>query len=78
MSYGSALESIYETIGCTTIRKPKLSYRMSTAPARSDPIGLESEEDWAGCLEDVDREQGKRGSSVPVNLLIDPVVSHPV
>lgn len=74
--FSDAIELIHDTIGCSDIRKPKLAYRISTASAKSAPIGLESIDDWIGCLEDVDQEQCKRGGTVHVNLVIDETVRH--
>lgn len=70
--FDEVLQLFQETIGCVVLkRQPVLSYRLSSATAKSDSINLKTESDWEGCLEDVEREQVKEtGASVPVNLVV--------
>lgn len=77
-TFDEALQLFQETIGCIGLkRQPVLSYRLSTATAKSDWINLKTESDWEGCLEDVEREQVKKKEvSVPVNLVVGDAVCH--
>jgi hypothetical protein len=72
ISFEDALEVIYETIGCVSVaKKPVLSYKLSSAPQKANPIMLGSETDWEGCLEEVAAAQAKKkGVAVPVNIIV--------
>ncbi|KAJ7171418.1 hypothetical protein C8R46DRAFT_1262897 [Mycena filopes] len=68
--FASVLERIYETLGCVDLEiKPKLSYKLSNATAKSDTINLTSAADWEGCLEEVTEvERKKKGLLVSVRI----------
>ncbi|KAJ7182125.1 hypothetical protein C8R46DRAFT_1314133 [Mycena filopes] len=70
--FASVLERIYETLGCVDLEiKPKLSYKLSNATAKSDTINLTSAADWEGCLEEVTEvERKKKGLLVSVRIQV--------
>ena len=77
--YDDALETIHKIVGCATvIRKPELSYHLSTSTLKSDGVNLASIEDWDGCLDDVVAAEGKKkGLVVTVKILVSDIVNHP-
>jgi hypothetical protein len=71
VTFEEALAAIYETIGCTDVRKkPSLLYKLSSAPQKEDAISLRSEADWKGCLEDVAQAQAKKKATVQVKIIV--------
>ena len=69
--YHKALEVIYDTIGCSdVIKKPELSYKLSTATAKAVSISLNSEKDWKGFQKEVISQQKTKKRSIPVNILV--------
>lgn len=69
--YQEALEVIYDNIGCSdVIKKPELSYKLSTATAKAVSISLNSEKDWKGFQKEVISQQKTKKRSIPVNILV--------
>jgi hypothetical protein len=69
--YQEALEIIYDNIGCSdVIKKPELSYKLSTATAKAVSISLNSERDWKGFQKEVISQQKTKKRSIPVNILV--------
>ena len=61
VGFDEALEVIYENIGCADVlRKPELSYKLSTAPAKNGSISLDSTGDWNGFQKEVNNQQRAR------------------
>jgi len=77
MAFETALEEIYNTIGCDSVKvKPDLCYKMSTAAKNVASISLSTEEDWDGLLEEVEIAQRKKNAAVAVNITITEQVSN--
>lgn len=69
--YGEALGIIYDNIGCSdVVKKPELSYKLSTATAKAVSISLNSERDWNGFQKEVISQQKTKKRSIPVNILV--------
>ncbi|KAJ7749452.1 hypothetical protein B0H16DRAFT_1725099 [Mycena metata] len=60
-SFDDTLVVIHETIGCTdpVIIKPVLMYKLSSTAAKVNPISLDADGDWEGCLDEVTAEKKK-------------------
>ena len=70
-SYLEGLKIIYDNIGCSdVVKKPELSYKLTTATAKAVSISLNSEEDWNGFQKEVINEQKTKKRSIPVNILV--------
>jgi hypothetical protein len=72
-AFAEALNIIYETIGCADLtRKPDLTYKLTSATAKTASMGLNSATDWKGCLEDVRQVENskKAGTVIAVNIFI--------
>jgi hypothetical protein len=70
-AYQEALKIIYENIGCLdVIKKPELSYKLSTATAKAVSISLNSERDWEGFQKEVISQQKTKKRSIPVNIIV--------
>lgn len=70
-SYREALEIIYDNIGCAdVVKKPEMSYKLSTATAKAVSISLNSERDWKGFQKEVISQQKTKKRSIPVNILV--------
>ena len=75
MGFDEALEVIYENIGCADVlRKPELSYKLLTAPAKNSSISLDSTGDWDGFQKEVNNQQRARKRSIPANILVSDCV----
>jgi hypothetical protein len=69
--FNEALEVIYENIGCVDVmKKPVLSYKLSTAAAKIGSISLDSTGDWKGFQKEVISQQRAKKRSIPVNILV--------
>ena len=69
--YREALDIIYDNIGCSdVVKKPELSYKLSTATAKAVSISLNSERDWKGFQKEVISQQKTKKRSIPVNILV--------
>jgi len=69
--YREALEVIYDNIGCLDVlKKPELSYKLSTSTAKAVSISLNSERDWEGFQKEVISQQKTKKRSIPVNILV--------
>lgn len=52
--FEAVLQVIYETLPCIGVqRKPQLSYKLSSATAKTPAVRLANEDDWSGCLDTV-------------------------
>ena len=73
LSFDEVLDVVHKIIGCADVaRKPNLAWKLSTSAQKVKPIDLCSDEDWAGCLEDVAAaERKKKNQAVPVMIVVD-------
>ncbi|KAJ7215863.1 hypothetical protein GGX14DRAFT_562322 [Mycena pura] len=68
-TFDDALHVIYETIGCSNVGvKPKLVYKLSNATAKAGCIGLSSDADWDGLLDDVVAAGAKKDIKVHISV----------
>ncbi|KIJ10237.1 hypothetical protein PAXINDRAFT_157675 [Paxillus involutus ATCC 200175] len=61
--FGDVLQAIHEVIGCQKVaHKPMLLYKLSSAAQKDDPMNISTQDDWDGCLEEVEvAEKKKKG-----------------
>jgi len=70
-TYDSALEIIYETIGCDEVnRKPTLLYKLVSATAKTPATSFGSDNDWEGFQDDIKAAQNKRKETVAANIIV--------
>jgi len=75
-TYAAVLSVIHKTVECKdVICKPNLVYKLTTATQKSNPINLGLESDWEGCLESVAVAQNKKGTLIPVSIIVGKQVS---
>ncbi|KIM48965.1 hypothetical protein M413DRAFT_21261 [Hebeloma cylindrosporum] len=69
-TYDSALEVIYETIGCDKVnQKLGLSYKLMSATAKTPATSLGSEDNWEGLQDDIKAAQCKQKETVAANII---------
>ena len=51
-------------------RKPELTYKLSSQPAKAGAVGLKCEDDWIGCVEDVTSESASKKKAISVTIVI--------
>ncbi|KAJ7202542.1 hypothetical protein GGX14DRAFT_570654 [Mycena pura] len=69
MPFDKALKTIHDTLGCADIPvKPQLTYKLSTALAKAQSIGLGSAGDWRGLLDEVTAAEKKK--TVTVDIIV--------
>ena len=70
-TYDSALDIIYETIGCDEVnRKPTLLYKLVSATAKTPATSFGSDNDWEGFRDDIKAAQNKRKETVAANIIV--------
>jgi hypothetical protein len=81
-SFDAVLQVVYETLPCIGVqRKPQLSYKLSSAPAKALAVRLANEDDWIGCLDTVTEAESLKKKrvgqtpTIPISIIIPDDVS---
>ncbi|EEB88917.1 hypothetical protein MPER_13052 [Moniliophthora perniciosa FA553] len=68
-SFDELTTLVYITMGCEEfVRKPDLQYKLGNPNSKSQPIRLQTEDDWEGCVEDA--MAGVKKKKQPENVYI--------
>ncbi|KAJ7125826.1 hypothetical protein C8R43DRAFT_958294 [Mycena crocata] len=71
-SFEKALSEIHKTVGCKdVIRKPELTYRLTSATKTTPSTSLASETDWQGCLTDLRQAESTKRAGTIIPVLIE-------
>ncbi|KAJ7580329.1 hypothetical protein C8J56DRAFT_1057968 [Mycena floridula] len=69
ISFLDLLDLLHTTIGCDAVqRKPSLQYKLLTSVAKGRTISLQSEDDWEGCLDEIDGVDKKKTVTVQITV----------
>jgi hypothetical protein len=74
--FEDVLKAIHEVIGCQKVaRKPMLSYKLSSATQKDDSMNISTQDDWEGCLEEVEAAEKKKKGVVTVKIIVSEQVT---